>query len=479
MSGEGQASPFGPVPGPREPVAIVGLGVSGRAMARHLLGRGVSVTGLDTGLDSAKGETDPDLASLLSAGLRLGLGPGALGDVDRFETVFVTPGMPKQHPDLQRAARAGAYLTGEVPYVLGHASAPTVGITGSAGKTTTTTLVGEILARSGVSAFVGGNIGRPAVEALTPPVGSPFEQVVLELSSFQLDLCRVSPHVGAVLNLAPNHLDVHPSFEDYRRAKLEILAHQGRDDQAVTSADHPVFGANEAGRALRRWQFGLDAGTIRLGTTIVRDAVVYRDGMRETVLFAASEIRLPGLHNRENVLAAALLGLLAGACPEAIREAVAAFRGVPHRLQIVHEAGGIRYIDDSIATAPDRTLAALAAVDGPVVLIAGGSDKGLDFRPLGAALRDRVRVLLTMGITGPAIARSSEEAGGPRAIPCADLTEAVREAKRLARPGDTVLLAPASASFDQFPNYAVRGDVFARLVRAGADEAPAQAVDPA
>lgn len=468
MPSEGWCGPTATaVPVPRDPVAIVGLGVSGRAMARWLLGQGLEVTGLDTGLGPERIEEDPDLRALARDGMHLEVGPGALSRLDTFETAFVTPGMPKQHPDLVRARAAGTVLTGEIPYVLARSPVPIVGITGSAGKTTTTTLLGQMLERTGVPCFVGGNIGRPAVEALAQPPRS-LRHVVLELSSFQLDLCRLSPAIGALLNLAPNHLDVHPSLDDYRRAKLEILAHQGSEDQAVTSADHPVEGADTAGRARRRWRFGLDPAAVPRGTTVVGDTVVFRDGDREVRLFPKGRVRLVGRHNLENVLAASLLALLAGAEPGAIEAAVADFRGVPHRLQIVHEAAGVRYIDDSIATAPDRTIAALAAIEGPIVLIAGGSDKGLDFRPLGPPLRDRVRVLLTMGPTGPAIASASASAGGPPAVPCEDLAEAVSEAKRQARPGDTVLLAPASASFDQFPNYAVRGDAFARLVREGA-----------
>ncbi len=453
------------IPEPREPVAIVGLGVSGRAMSRHLLGRRVRVAGLDSGLDPRIADTDSDLAALVGAGLELRLGPDALSEAKHFETVFVTPGLPKQHPDLVRARAEGAILTGEIPYVLARCPVPTLGITGSAGKTTTTTLLGDMLARSGIPAFVGGNIGRPAVEVLSDSKTARSAHAVLELSSFQLDLSRLSPRIAALLNLAPNHLDVHPSFADYRRAKLEILRHQGADDEAVTSADHPVEGADEAGRARRRWRFGLDATSVPMGTTIKDGSVIYRDGNTERRLFAVGIVHLPGRHNLENVLAATLLALLAGADSAAVEEAVRAFRGVPHRLQVVHEEGGIRYIDDSIATAPDRTLAALASVEGPIVLIAGGSDKGLDFRPLGPAIRDRVRVLLTMGPTGPAIAQASAEAGGPSSLACRDLADAVRRARLLAKPGDTVLLAPASASFDQFPNYAVRGETFARLVR--------------
>jgi UDP-N-acetylmuramoylalanine--D-glutamate ligase len=451
---------------PPEPLAIVGLGVSGRATARHLIGRGLRPVGFD---ERAVDDADAELAALRAAGLTVRAGPGAVAGLDAFATVFVTPGMRKDHPALRAAARAGSVVTGEIPYTLARATARTAGITGSAGKTTTTTLVAEMARVGGVDAFVGGNLGRPAIEALD--LAPPPAWLVLELSSFQLDLCRVSPRVAALLNLAPNHLDVHRDMDDYRRAKLNILRHQGEGDSAVTSADRPVDGAFAVGRPSRRLLFGLEPTAVDEGATLVGDRLVLRDGERETFLVERAAVAVPGRHNLENVLAAATIAHLIGVAPEAIAAAIRAFRGVPHRLELVHEAAGVRYVDDSIATAPDRTIAALEAIAGPVVLIAGGSDKGLDYAPLGPALRARVRVLLTMGPTGPAIARASARAGGPTAIACADLADAVAQARARARPGDTVLLAPAAASFDQFPNYAARGDAFRRLVRAEAGPA--------
>ena len=451
---------------PLEPVAVVGLGVSGRAVARHLLARGIRPLAFDQRAPVAGEALPADLAALAEAGAELVLGENELGRLGRCATAFVTPGMRKDHPALVAARAAGTRLTGEIPFVLGAALAPTLGITGSAGKTTTTTLVGEILREAGVDAFVGGNIGRPAIEALDLVPPPPW--LVLELSSFQLDLCDLSPRIGVLLNLAPNHLDVHPTFADYRRAKLNILAHQGEDDVAVTAADHPVAGADGAGHARRRLTFGVgpERGGLALGegASVVGGQVVLRlDGREERVLDVA-EIPLPGRHNLENVLAACLIARLAGASAAAAA-AVRAFRGVRHRLELVHVENDVRYVDDSIATAPDRTIAALEAVEGGIVLIAGGSDKGVGYAVLGPHLRARVRVLVTMGTTGPAIARASRAAGGPEALVASDLAEAVAIARRAARPGETVLLAPASASFDQFANYAARGDAFARLVR--------------
>jgi UDP-N-acetylmuramoylalanine--D-glutamate ligase len=450
---------------PAEPVAVVGMGVSGRATARHLLSHGIRPVAFDA---RPPAPDDADLLALMAAGVELRVGEEAMGALGAFATAFVTPGMRKDHPALVAAAQAGCRLTGEIPYVLSRARRPTLGVTGSAGKTTTTALTADILRRAGVAVFAGGNLGVPAITALD--LAPEPQWLVLELSSFQLDLCRVSPRLAALLNLAPNHLDVHPSMEDYRRAKLNILRHQGEGDVAVVNADHPVAGAEAAGRPDRRLRFGLDPSGVDEGATVVGGRVVVRGGGREEVVLPVDAIPLPGRHNVANVLAAAALATAAGAPAAAVAEAVRAFRGVPHRLELVHEAAGVRYVDDSIATAPDRTIAALEAVEGPVVLLAGGSDKGLDYSVLGPHLRARVRVLLTMGPTGPAIARASAAAGGPAAIPCPDLEAAVREAVARARPGDTVLLAPASASFDQFPGYAARGDAFRRWVRAYAGD---------
>lgn len=448
---------------PRGPVAIVGLGASGQAVARYLLARGAVVVGLD---DRPISPADAVLSELRAAGLEVRSGPGAVTGLDRFATVFVTPGMRKDHPALVVARAAGALLTGEIPFVLEHARVPVIGITGSSGKTTTTTLVGTILRNTGIDAFVGGNIGTPAIDALSAKDAPGV--VVLELSSFQLDLCRVSPHIAALLNLAPNHLDVHLDMDDYRRAKLQVLCHQGRNDVAVLAADHPVQGASAAGFGRRLW-FGVDPARVPEGATVVGEHLVWRRGGGEHILLRRDQVVVPGRHNLENILAATAIAMSAGASPEAVEAAVRAFTGVAHRLQVVHRAGGVTYVDDSIATAPDRTIAALAAIEGPVVLIAGGSDKGLDYAGLGTHLRARVRVLITVGPTGPAIGRASLAAGGPPPVACGDLGEAVREARRRVRPGDTVLLAPASASFDQFPNYAARGDAFRRLVQAEGD----------
>jgi UDP-N-acetylmuramoylalanine--D-glutamate ligase len=448
-------------------VALLGLGVTGLATARHLLARGVAPALLDR----------PEVVERARAALGrpdLPGGPIAPETVRRLRprTVFVTPGLPKQHPAVAEARALGAEVTGEIPYALAalrQAGVMVAGVTGTSGKTTTVSLAADMLRGLPGVLWVGGNLGRPVIEDLDPLVAraqaGETVRVVLELSSFQLDLCRTSPRVAALLNLYPNHLDVHPSLEDYRRAKLEILRHQTADDVAVLSADQPVAGAEACGAA-RRFRFGLGPPTGDGFFVVGGDVCRVEGGRPAMAVVPVADIPLPGRHNVANVLAACAVAHLLGAAPEGMARAVAAFRGVPHRLEPVAERDGVRFVDDSIATSPDRTEAALLSVEGPVVLIAGGSDKGLDYAPLGPVIARRARALLVIGDTGSRIAAAAAAAGGPVAVRCADLAEAVARASAMAQAGDTVLLAPASASFDQFANYAERGDRFAALALA-------------
>ncbi len=439
-------------------VAVVGLGVSHLALTRFLLGEGAEVVAFDRNPDAGGG----DLPSV-----KTHLGPDYLDHLTGFEMVFLTPGMPKNLAQLERARAEGAVLTGEIPLFLELCPAPVLGITGSAGKTTTTSLVAATLEEAGREVFLGGNIGWPLIEQVRriPPGAI----VVLELSSFQLQLCRRSPRWGAILNFSPNHLDVHRNVEEYAAAKRNVYRHQGKTDWAVFNLDCPSlagWAAQAPGRVAgfsREREVG--DGAFQRGEEIV----VRADG-REGRLGAA-ELRLPGRHNRENALAAAALCFLAGAPDEAIARSFRAFRGVEHRLELVAEEGGVRYYNDSIATAPDRTLAALETIPGPIVLIAGGYDKGLDYAPLGPAVNGRVRLLLLMGPTAGKIEAAVRRGGNTKTtvIHCRDLAEAVGLAKREAKPAETVLLSPAAASFDQFRDYRERGRRFKEMVQEGVE----------
>ncbi len=436
--------------------AVVGLGVSHLALIRFLLGEGAEVVAFDRKPDAGGG----DLPNV-----KTHLGPDYLRHLTGFELVCLTPGMPKTLPELERARAEGSLFTGEIPLFLELCSAAVLGITGSAGKTTTTSLVAATLQRCGQEVFLGGNIGWPLIEKVHRiPAGA---TVVLELSSFQLQLCRKSPHWGAVLNFSPNHLDVHRDIEEYAAAKRNIYLHQGASDWAVFNLDNPPmqgWSASAPGQlAAFSQEREVENGAFRRG-----EKIIVRAPGTEGVL-PAGELKLPGKHNRENALAAAALCFLAGAPVEAIAESFRTFRGVEHRLELVTEQNDVCYYNDSIATTPDRTLAALDTIAAPIVLIAGGYDKGLDYAPLGPAINAKVRLLLLMGPTAGKIERSVRQAGGLKTtiVHCHDLTEAVYRAKREALPGEAVLLSPAAASFDQFRDYQERGWRFKEMVQAG------------
>jgi UDP-N-acetylmuramoylalanine--D-glutamate ligase len=439
------------------PVLVVGVGINNRPLLRYFRERGVAVVAADrTPADRFAGPRDADVWWCL--------GPDYLEQACRlapFSEVYLTPGMVKNQPGVEALVDADTRLTCETDLFLRSCPAPVIGITGSAGKTTTTTLLGAILRRDGGRpVHVGGNIGESLLPAL--PRIDPDSWVVMELSSFQLELTTVSPHGAAVLNLAPNHLDVHPSYEAYAEAKSHIFQHQSPSDWLVLPEPPPPLMEQALERHVgRRLSFQLGEPVAR--GAYARDGYIrWAGGGAERIVMPIAEWRLPGRMNLLNACAATAMALSAGARIEAVRDAMADFEGVPHRLELVREMDGIRFINDSIATAPDRTLAALEAVDGPLLVILGGYDKHLDYTELGQALRGRVRVAIVMGQTGPAIARAIGQ--GPPVLEAGSLKEAVTLARNHARSGDTVLLSPASASYDMFRNFEERGEQFRTLV---------------
>ncbi len=463
-------------------VAVVGLGTENMPLVRYLVGQGARVVACDRkGAD----EFGPQADELRRLGVRLVLGPDYLRGLEGVRVAFVSPGIPKNLPALQAARRAGVRLSGQVDLFLRLCPAPVIGITGSAGKTTTTTLIGRMLKATGRPVFVGGNIGEPLIERLGE-IG-PQAWVVLELSSFQLETTGVSPHGAVVTNITPNHLDVHESMEAYVAAKQRIVAFQGAGDFAVLNADDAVVSA------MRDQTPG---AVVWFGMQRPRTPGAWLEGDRLMVclqeggpagggveLMRRSEIRLRGSHNVANVLAAAAAVLYAGCPVEGVREAVRSFTGVPHRLEEVARVDGVLYVNDSIATTPARAMAALASFAEPVVLIAGGYDKHLPFDELARVVVRRCRHVVLMGQTAGAIERALEAAeqelgqaagqqpGGPGAVRptrsrAASLEQALEQARQAARPGDVVLLSPACASYDMFRNFEQRGARFRELVRA-------------
>ncbi|MDI3297921.1 MAG: UDP-N-acetylmuramoyl-L-alanine--D-glutamate ligase [Bacillota bacterium] len=454
-----------------ERVAVVGLGRSNLPLVRWLVAQGARVTVFDR---QTEAELDDRLRALAGLDVEKRLGPGYLeAGLRGFDRLVLTPGMRFDLPQLEEARRAGARLDGEIAILLRELAlrgACVVGVTGSSGKTTTTTLTGRIFASAGRRTWVGGNIGDPLIDRVER-IGA-GDVVVLELSSFQLRLLDRSPQAAAILNVRPNHLDVHPSFEDYVESKRRIVRFQSPGDVAVLNAEDAACRATEAPG--RRFWFALERAALPEegeGAAWVEGGRLRLRWLgREEELGEAEAIPLRGRHNVANVLAAAALARALDVPPPVVWRAVLAFRPVEHRLEVCGRIGGATWVNDSIATAPDRTIAGLDAFTEPIVLIAGGYDKHLSYRPLAERMLTGLRAAILLGQTGPLIARELERAAAERGLTppplvrVGSLEEAVEAARLRARPGDVVLLSPASASYDMFRDFEERGRRFKELV---------------
>ncbi len=447
--------------------AVLGIGASNAPVIRFLVEAGAKVTACDMKTRSELGEAYDRVAGLP---VELRLGPGYLDDLEGFDMLFPTPGMPLDLPELVRAREGGAWQSNEVGLFLDLCEAPVVGITGSDGKTTTTTLVSEVLKAAGRKAFTGGNIGNPLLSEVFDI--TPDSVVVLELSSFQLQPLARSPHIGVVLNLSANHLDHHRSMEEYAEAKKNIFKHQGPGDFAVLNFDNPytrAMGDECPGgrRVFFSRQCEMPGGAFLRGD----DIVVNIRGREEVAAASRSDIRIPGEHNVENVLAVAAVVALCGCDFRALRQVLREFAGVAHRIEFVAEVGGVRFYDDSIATTPSRAVAGIRSFRQPVVVIAGGSGKNVPFDDFADVAVERAKAVVLVGETAPQIRTAIEEARARlgKAVPMVEarsFEEAVRLAAGEAASGDVVLLSPACASFDMFRNYKERGDRFKEIVRA-------------
>ena len=443
-------------------VTVMGLGSfgGGVGLARHLAEQGASVTVTD--LKDATALQDA-LAALQGLPIRFVLGEHRDDDFVDADRVFVNPAVPLASPYLQLARSHGVPLDSELNLFVRQCAGRIVGITGSVGKTTTTSLLGSILQTHDARTLVGGNIGGSLLSRL--PDIEPDTPVVLEISSFQLehlDWLRYSPPLAVVLNLAPNHLDRHGTMTAYQAAKEVILAHQTPGDVAVLNWDDPTVRAMAArGRRLfYSVHEPLEAGVYRDG-----DALVLASGGERRALCHASDLRLRGLHNLGNAAAAAAAAATLGVPPAAIARGLRAFTGLPHRLEWIADKGGVAYYNDSKATTPFSTQCALQAFDQPVLLLAGGYDKGTPFDDLARVMQSCVRVALLYGNTAPKLAAALERVPAPPdSIQLPTLDAALQRAAALARRGDVVLLSPACASYDQFPHYEARGDYFRSLV---------------
>jgi UDP-N-acetylmuramoylalanine--D-glutamate ligase len=445
-------------------VLVVGLGKSGVASALFLKAQGAQVTVSDT---KSGDELRNEIPVLLDHGITVETG----GHGDRTfrgqDLIVVSPGIPVDAPPLVQARALGEAVIGEIELAAQFLPGPIVAITGSNGKTTTTTLAGEIMTAAGFPALVGGNIGTPAISLAER--ARPETVIVLEISSFQLETIRTfRPKVAVILNVTPDHLDRHRTFEAYVDAKARIFENQQASDFAVLNADDPTCVAMASRTRAQVFWFSRQK-EVEEGAWVRDGNIVFRTAGEQREIMQVSEIPLKGAHNLENVLAAVCAGALMGCAPDKIRQAVRDFKAVEHRLEFVATIHGVDYYNDSKATNVDATMKALESFPANIHLILGGKDKGSDYTVLNDLLRQRVKRVYTIGA---AAAKIESQIKGAEVVHAETLENAVRKAAALAQPGDVVLLAPACASFDQFKNYEHRGQVFKQIVRRPASEPP-------
>jgi UDP-N-acetylmuramoylalanine--D-glutamate ligase len=439
-------------------VLVVGLGKSGLAAAQFLKERGATVTVSD----ARPATLIKELPSLLDQGFAVETGSHGLLTFRRQDLIVVSPGVPMTTPELMQVKAMGMRVIGEMELGAQYLRGELIAITGSNGKTTTTTLLGEILKAAGLPTLVGGNIGTP-VTAMVAESGA-TSWSVLEVSSFQLETIEAfRPRIAMVLNITPDHLDRHGSFEAYAAAKARITENQTAEDFLILNGENKAAQMVAARTKAQIYWFS-GRRPIKQGAFVHGGSVLFvpSEGAKAEPVMPVAEIPLAGSHNVENVLAAVCAARLAGVSSEVIRAAVASFKAVEHRLEFVRELGGVRYYNDSKATNVDATEKAIAAFPGGVHLILGGKDKDSDYTTLEPLLRERVKTVITIGSAAEKIER--QLAGIAKIESAETLARAVARAQEIAIASDTVLLAPACASFDQFENYEHRGRVFKELV---------------
>jgi len=438
-------------------VLVVGLGRSGVASALFLQSRGARVTVSDA---KSSEELRQEIPALLDQGIAVETGGHGERTFQDQDLIVVSPGVPVDALPITQARALGQEVIGEIELAAEFLPGPIVAITGSNGKTTTTTLTGEILSAGGFKTLVGGNIGTPAISLVEH--GSAETVTVLEVSSFQLETIRsFRPRIAVVLNVTPDHLDRHRTFEAYVSAKARIFENQQTDDFAVLNADDPTCVEMAGGTQAQVCWFSRKREVDR-GGFVRSGQIIFKSASSEREVMPVSEIPLKGAHNLENVLSAVCAGALMGCDAGKIREAVRNFKAVEHRLEYVATINGVEYYNDSKATNVDATIKALESFSGNIHLILGGKDKGSDYGVLNDLLGQRVKCVYTIGAAAEKI---KAQITAPSVVPARTIEAAVKQASTSAQPGDVVLLAPACASFDQFQNYEHRGRVFKELVR--------------
>ena len=440
-------------------VAICGIGTNNTPVVLQFLKAGATVFACDRRSEEELGET---AETLRDAGANLCLGDAYLQSLD-VDLILRTPGMKPYLPEFNAARERGITVTSEMELFFDLCEAPIYAVTGSDGKTTTTTIVAGLLDAAGIKTFVGGNIGR----ALLPFVHDirPEDAAVVELSSFQLTQMTQSPHVAVVTNVAPNHLDWHTDMQEYIDAKRNLVAFQTSSDRAILNLDNDTSASFAEVCAAPVYRFSRQNKTDK-GCWLNDDGyLVMSDNGVDTAIMHTSDIRIPGVHNIENYMAA-ICAVWGRVQPEQIRSFARAFGGVAHRCEFVRERHGVRWYNDSIGSSPSRTIAGLKAFSQKVVLIAGGYDKHIPYDPLGPVASDTVRCAILMGATADAIEKAIRAYSDLPIIRVANMNEAVSAAASISVEGDIIFMSPASASFDMYKNFEVRGNHFRDLVNA-------------
>ena len=442
-------------------VAVIGIGVSNTPLLDMLLAEGIRVTACDKRTREQMGQQAEELER---RGCTLHLGEDYLKGLDA-DVIFRTPGLRPDVPEIAACVAHGADLTSEMEVFFRVCPCPIIAVTGSDGKTTTTTIIAELLKSAGKRVWVGGNIGHPLLCEADGMLQTDY--TVLELSSFQLMTMTHSPHIAVVTNLAPNHLDMHRDMAEYVAAKENIFRHQSRGDIAIFNGDNAIT-AEQSARAPGRARTFSRRGEAADGVFLRGEDIVCRSGGQERVIMTTGDIKIPGVHNVENYMAA--IAAVDGLVPdEVIRSFARSFGGVEHRIELVRTYRGVRYYNDSIASSPSRTIAGLRSFKEKVILIAGGYDKHIPFDVLGPEVVAHVKLLVLCGATADKIRASVENAPGyapgkPEILDVTPFTAAVETARAREQPWDVVTLSPACAAFDQFKNFAERGRFFKSIV---------------
>ncbi len=453
----------------RKNILIVGLGISGIAAARFAQKKGASVTVTDMA-DEKKLGSYASMAHKL--GVNMELGKHKTETFERSDLIVVSPGVPHTIPPIKRALSKGIPVLGELELAARYIREPVVAVSGTNGKTTTTTLLGSMLESSGFKVFVGGNIGNPLIDYAGKR--GTADIVVAEVSSFQLDtIDTFRPHVGVLLNITADHLDRYPDFKSYAKSKTRLFENQRQTDIAVLNGSDPILGSVtkdlNARKLLFRYQENSQAkdrenALISQGNPSTPANITIRMKGHQKISFDLSETNFPGRHNLENAAAASLAAIAVGGTPEGVKSALKNFKGLPHRIEYIETINHVSFFDDSKATNVDAVIRALETFGAPIILIMGGRDKGGDFRRLLEPVRQHTKKLILMGEAKDKIISVLEEACKERAQTASSMEDAVFSAYGSASPGDIVLLSPGCSSFDMYSSYAERGEDFCHAI---------------